>query len=754
MPLAKLDVLISEVERQIAIASSSSQQTTSGSNQNIEELVIDAQDRKCYLDLKDWCRILSQNDKANWEDIDVPLNFQKCLWKLITFSNASSPVINPGYQQSRCGDIQDIRKRDGFNDGCTEDIWQAAKLRSWATSAGSSLVIIQGTSQTTSHLEQFSYEISHQLGEIYPTFWMLSEPSSRAFFTKRGETELLRQLAIQALRKVSHFKATFLVDCLHLFKGCSTSSDWFQILRTIFQFIPRVYVIIDLSVMGNQINQAKNWPRDFQALISELSSSCSSKLAVMLLSSRPLSRGDPNTLVVPVTSKSQQSSQLQSRKRSLEASLNNSKRRLAEIMPMNEMSDDQAECSSSSALGAERVDQDAIPETLPSKDEHNNIDNPGTLEASFSNRQRNNRAPRNTLDSISKVTSPSVPPHRNSISIAIFCALTLEADAVLSVFDHHWDIRLFSNPDQDKNTYSIGKIGCHNVVLIHMSGMGRTPAATAAASCRTTFPGVSRALVVGICGAVPFHRRSTEIILGDVVISDRLVIYDFGRQFPDTFMRKEESNDSARKPPEEIRGFLSKMKTRRSQSILHSRTAFHLEALIQDGYPPYPGAVEDRLFKPSYQHKHQSPHECVQCASSESRDGLVCDTARISTCDALGCDIQNLVVRQRHSDNADDVSNWLPVMHFGAYASGDKVMKSGEHRDQIAAREEVIAFEMEGAGVWEIFPCIIVKGVCDYADSHKNKKWQDYAAAAAAACLKALLEAWPANISSSNNLSP
>jgi hypothetical protein len=49
---------------------------------------------------------------------------------------------------------------------------------------------------------------------------------------------------------------------------------------------------------------------------------------------------------------------------------------------------------------------------------------------------------------------------------------------------------------------------------------------------------------------------------------------------------------------------------------------------------------------------------------------------------------------------------------------------------------------MEGAGVWDTFPCIVIKGACDYADSHKTKKWQRYASATAAACAKAFLEFW------------
>ncbi|KAL4946579.1 hypothetical protein BDV06DRAFT_218295 [Aspergillus oleicola] len=69
-------------------------------------------------------------------------------------------------------------------------------------------------------------------------------------------------------------------------------------------------------------------------------------------------------------------------------------------------------------------------------------------------------------------------------------------------------------------------------------------------------------------------------------------------------------------------------------------------------------------------------------------------------------------------------------------------MKSGKHRDEIARKEKVIGFEMEGAGVLGNVPCIIIKGVCDYADSHKNKLWQAYAAATGASAVKAFLEYW------------
>jgi nucleoside phosphorylase len=70
------------------------------------------------------------------------------------------------------------------------------------------------------------------------------------------------------------------------------------------------------------------------------------------------------------------------------------------------------------------------------------------------------------------------------------------------------------------------------------------------------------------------------------------------------------------------------------------------------------------------------------------------------------------------------------------------VMKSGQHRDEIVRNEKVIGFEMEGSGVWDNIPCVIIKGVCDYADSHKSKLWQAYVVATGASAAKALLESW------------
>jgi nucleoside phosphorylase len=70
-------------------------------------------------------------------------------------------------------------------------------------------------------------------------------------------------------------------------------------------------------------------------------------------------------------------------------------------------------------------------------------------------------------------------------------------------------------------------------------------------------------------------------------------------------------------------------------------------------------------------------------------------------------------------------------------------MKHGVTRDQFARELGILCFEMEAAGLMDNFPCLVIRGICDYADSHKSKEWQEYAAATAAAYAKEILSVIP-----------
>lgn len=90
----------------------------------------------------------------------------------------------------------------------------------------------------------------------------------------------------------------------------------------------------------------------------------------------------------------------------------------------------------------------------------------------------------------------------------------------------------------------------------------------------------------------------------------------------------------------------------------------------------------------------------------------------------------------RH-ERAEDEDN--PVIHYGLIASANQLMKDGLLRNKFAEENDVLCFEMEGAGLMNQFPCLVIRGICDYSDTHKNKEWQGYAAMAAAAYAKDLL---------------
>jgi hypothetical protein len=70
-------------------------------------------------------------------------------------------------------------------------------------------------------------------------------------------------------------------------------------------------------------------------------------------------------------------------------------------------------------------------------------------------------------------------------------------------------------------------------------------------------------------------------------------------------------------------------------------------------------------------------------------------------------------------------------------------MRHGATRDELRTEQDILCFEMEAAGLMRVFPSLVVRGICDYSDSHKNKIWQDYAAVAAAAYAKELLTVIP-----------
>lgn len=335
------------------------------------------------------------------------------------------------------------------------------------------------------------------------------------------------------------------------------------------------------------------------------------------------------------------------------------------------------------------------------------------------------------------------PASRSDFEIAIVCALPLEYDAVSHLVDEYYNHN-YGRAAGDPNMYTNGRVGVFNVVIVLLSGMGKVKAASATASLRSSYPKLELVLVTGICGGVPETGSGKELVLGDVVISNTVVQYDLGRRYPNEFETKNTLNDSLGRPALHIQNLVVTLKTSRGLQLLEQQAAFHLEKLQSqqsNGYETthyeYPGVENDHLYPNSYLHRHYFTESCRECNGGL---GAICNGSRKLSCRELGCDVQQRVPRKRLQNNE---RLRVPRVFVGRLGSGDTVLKSGQDRDRIAKEHDLIAFEMEGAGAWDEIPCIIVKGICDYADSHKNKNWQQFAAATAASVAKALVEKYP-----------
>lgn len=265
---------------------------------------------------------------------------------------------------------------------------------------------------------------------------------------------------------------------------------------------------------------------------------------------------------------------------------------------------------------------------------------------------------------------------------------------------------------RDHNAYILGSMGGHNVVVVVMHEIGNNAAATVASQLLNDFPSIRFGLLVGIGGGVPGDEAEHDIHLGDIVVSKPtdtfggVVQYDLGKRLADgRFLR----TGSLNKPPPLLSASVQKLQSRHLRE--GDKIGFYIDTMLER-YPRMRARYSrpnepDLLFLSSYHHV---------------KDARTCDQ----------CDHQYLAPRDSRLDEA-------PFIHYGTIASANLLIKNGTDRDALKQDMNVLCVEMEAAGLMNDFPCLVIRGICDYADSHKNKKWQPYAAAVAAAYMKELL---------------
>ncbi|RYC89265.1 hypothetical protein BFJ63_vAg7867 [Fusarium oxysporum f. sp. narcissi] len=306
-------------------------------------------------------------------------------------------------------------------------------------------------------------------------------------------------------------------------------------------------------------------------------------------------------------------------------------------------------------------------------------------------------------------------PEAEEYTIGWICALTKELIAAKAFLDVLHD-PVDNAAINDDNNYTLGSIGKHNVVIavLPYGQYGLVNAAAALKAMTRTFSNLRAVLMVGIGGGVPCTK---DIRLGDIVVGSvgrnngGVTQYDYGRA-----IQGEEFTVTGHLNQPPI-AFLTAM------SALHARYEMEghsIDSNIDEALQKYkrlgkkykrPETSTDRLYKADFVHEGG---ESVVCSNSCGDDELV------------------------HRDERDENEN-NPAIHCGLIASSNQLMKDALLRDKLASKHGILCFEMEAAGLMNHFQCVVIRGICDYSDSHKNDEWQEYAAMAAAAYTKDLL---------------
>ncbi|EGX88078.1 serine/threonine-protein kinase ripk4, putative [Cordyceps militaris CM01] len=301
---------------------------------------------------------------------------------------------------------------------------------------------------------------------------------------------------------------------------------------------------------------------------------------------------------------------------------------------------------------------------------------------------------------------PQTKTH-DAYTVGWICALTNEQTAATVLLDErHGDL---PSPTTDSNAYTLGRVGNHNVVIacLPQGVTGTNAAAGVATSMVQTYPKVKFGLMVGIGGGIP-----PKVRLGDVVVSTPVgnypgvVQWDLGKALSGGEFKQ---TGVLNRPPDILLTALSKLQT---QNDMYGSEISNYLTAIKD-YP--------KLARFTWSKRLKDPLSEGGRDFSTSPDEKMGNTGP---------------AEEKAQRSEEDM-----CVHFGLIGSGNQVIKDAKLRDRLNERYEgeLLCVEMEAAGLMNKFPCLVIRGISDYANEEKNDDWRDYAAARAAGFAKELL---------------
>jgi nucleoside phosphorylase len=315
--------------------------------------------------------------------------------------------------------------------------------------------------------------------------------------------------------------------------------------------------------------------------------------------------------------------------------------------------------------------------------------------------------------------SHQMEPPPDHYTVAIICSLESQLVAIGLMFDYQYTTPRIDQT-YDDNAYTCGCINGHNVVVANKAPFetGVLIASSLVNRLVHSFKELRAILVVGTAGGIPFKTPKPDpmedIHLGDVVVGwaepgkPSVVQWDSGISGPGNFAVYSRLKD----PDKRIVNVLGKLKANRGLPNGLDKFKQNLDRCILEHRERFahPGLDRDILFDSAYPHPASKPN-------------------------CKDCDISKIATRPKRTTTTVKV-------HYGPIASGSSVVKDGVIRDKVRDETQALCIEMSAAGVLISNQALVIKGISDYADSHKTEDmaaWRSYAAATAAAFTRELL---------------
>jgi nucleoside phosphorylase len=291
-------------------------------------------------------------------------------------------------------------------------------------------------------------------------------------------------------------------------------------------------------------------------------------------------------------------------------------------------------------------------------------------------------------------------------AVLVLTALPEELSAMLAVCD---ELQPLEAPKEDGSIYRLGILRDplgqeRQVVIASLSRMGKAVAAGSTTNAIRSFPALDMVIMCGIAGGCPNPTDpETHVRLGDIVVSSQILEYDHVKLL-------EGGNEEHRSHPQ--------LAGHRLLQAVHQ-----LAAAANTGQRPWEG------------HAATAEERLAEAEASFARPA--------AETDVLHEGMQVVAHPERRRPDH-------PRVIEGLIATGDVLLKNPARRDGLRDRFKVRAIEMEGSAVqsagWALGKeAVVVRGVSDYGDGHKNDLWRYHAAVNAAAFTRAVVEAMPAN---------